>query len=166
MRPFLGKLELSIRRHWELRSRLTMQWVGLEITLTHCFPPEINELKNFLHIQTMVSFWIMFEITTSHAHKFMCRTQARAGGGPLGVFVHGEMHKSAGQLNESLVKIGISLTAGLQPEILEHIMRFVKIAGIEALEIAKVSRIMGSPRQMRHPFRYPSALVRHAPSIL
>ena len=95
---------------------------------------------------------IFFEIPASHAHELVGRSQAWASRGPFGIFVHGQVHKSAGQLNERPIKIRIWLPARFQPQILQHIMRLVKLAGIEALKVAKITRIMRPTGPMRHAF--------------
>ena len=95
---------------------------------------------------------IFFEIPASHAHELVGWSQTWASRGPLGVFVHGQVHKSTGQLNKGLVKVRIISAARLQPQILQHIMRLVKLTDIEALKIAKVTRIMRPVCQMRHAF--------------
>ncbi len=90
------------------------------------------------------------------------------GGGPFWVFVHNKVHKNPSELDEGLVKISICRTTGFQPQILEHIVRFVKFTGIEALKVAEVSRIVALivSGQMRHAFCNPSTLMRHAPIVL
>ena len=84
------------------------------------------------------------------------------GGRPLGIFMHLQMHKTTGELNEALIKIGVGLAAGFQPQILEHVVGGIKVAGIEAFEETEVARITRPAREMRHTFADPSALVRHA----
>ena len=90
------------------------------------------------------------------------------GGGPVWVFVHDEVHKTAGELDEGLVKISIWRATGFQPQILEYIVGFVKFTGVEALEVAEISCIVALIvfGQMRHAFGDPSTLMRHAPRVL
>ena len=51
------------------------------------------------------------------------------------------MNKGAGQLDQGLVKIAIGFEPHLQPEILEDLVRLIKLLMIEAVEIAQVARI-------------------------
>ena len=108
----------------------------MEIVLFNLSSPVINQLENIREYKAVMGKRIYFEIPSGHAHELVGRSQARASRGPFGVFVHGQMHKSAGQLNERLVKIRIWLPARFQPQILQHIMRLVKLAGIEAFKVA------------------------------
>jgi hypothetical protein len=85
-----------------------------------------------------------------------------AGGGPLGIFMHLQVHESARDLDECLVKIGVGLAARFKPQILEHIVGGIKVAGIEVFEEAEVARITRPTREMRHTISDPSALVSHA----
>ena len=116
--------------------RLRTQRVCLEIVLFNLSSPVINQLENIRQYKAVMGKRIFFEIPTRHAHELVGRLQARASRRPFWVFVHGQMHKSAGQLNERLIKIRIWLPARFQPQILQHIMRLVKLAGIEALKVA------------------------------
>ena len=128
--------------------------------------PMIDELKHRGQIQAMMRIGIVFQIIASLAQQSVRGTEAWAGGGPLGIFVHGEVHKTARELDEGLVKICIRLAAGFQPEIFQHIMSLVELPGIEALKVAEVTRIAALPGQMRDAIGDPSTLVRHAPRIL
>ena len=132
--------------------RLGTQRVCLKFMLFDLPAPVINQLENILHDDSVMRGRIFFEISSGHAHELVGRMQARASRGPFGVFVHGQMHKSAGQLNERLIKIRIWLPARFQPQILQHIMRLVKLAGIEAFKVAKITRIMLPTGPMRHAF--------------
>ena len=114
----------------------------------------------------MVYLRVFFEIPPRHAHEFMGGLQTRAGGGPLGIFMHSQVHKTAGELDEGLIKIGIRLPARFQPKILENIVGFVEFACIKALKITEIPRIATLAGQMRHPICDASTLMRHAPSIL
>jgi hypothetical protein len=60
------------------------------------------------------------------------------------------------------------LSARFQPQILKHVVGFVKFTRVEAFEIAEVSRIVPVFvfGQMRHTFGDPSTLMRHAPRVL
>ena len=124
----------------------------MKIVLFDLTAPVIDQLKNFLQYEAVMSGRIFFEIPASHAHELVGRSQARTSRGPLGVFVHGQVHKSTGQLNKGLVKVRIISAARLQPQILQHIMRLVKLTGIETLKIAEVTWIMRPVCQMRHAF--------------
>ena len=116
--------------------RLGTQRVCLKFMLFDLPAPVINQLENSRQYKAVMGKRIFFEIPTRHAHELVGRLQTRASRGPFGVFVHGQMHKSAGQLNERLIKIRIWLPARFQPQILQHIMRLVKLAGIEAFKVA------------------------------
>lgn len=115
-----------------------------------------------------MSSGIVRQITTRLAEQTMGGAEAMAGGGPFGVFVHGEVHETTGELDECFVKIRIGRASCFQPQILEHIVGFVKFARIEALEVAEVTRILTLIvfGQMRHAFGDPSTLMRHAPRVL
>ena len=132
--------------------RLGAQRVCLKFMLFDLPAPVINQLKNSRQYKAVMGKRIFFEIPSGHAHELVGRLQARASRGPFGVFVHGQVHKSTGQLNERLIKIRIWLPARFQPQILQHIMRLVKLAGIEAFKVAKITRIMRPTGPMRHAF--------------
>jgi len=53
-----------------------------------------------------------------------------------------KMHEGPCQLDKSFVEEVISLSAAREPEFLEHIVRFVIQAGVEAIEIAQIVRIV------------------------
>ena len=114
----------------------------MKIVLFDLTAPVIDQLKNFLQYEAVMSGRIFFEIPASHAHELVRGPQTWACSGPFGVFVHGQVHKSTGQLNKGLVKVRIISAARLQPQILQHIVRLVKLPGIKALKIAEVTRIM------------------------
>ena len=116
--------------------RLGTQRVCLKFMLFDLPAPVINQLENILHDDSVMRGRIFFEIPTRHAHELVRGPQTWACSGPFWVFVHGQMHKTAGQLNERLIKIRIWLPARFQPQILQHIMRLVKLAGIEAFKVA------------------------------
>lgn len=145
-----------------------MQRILLEIILLQLRAPLVDEGEGGRHIEAVMICGIVFQIAPRLAEQAMGGAEAMAGGGPLGVFVHREVHKSAGELNERFIKIGIGGTACFEPQILKHIVGFVKFTGIEALEVAKVTRIMALFvfGQMRHAVGDPSTLMRHAPRIL
>ena len=124
----------------------------MEIALFNLSSPVINQLENILHDDSVMGGRVFFEISSRHTHELVSRSQAWASRGPFGIFVHGQVHESAGQLDERLIKIRIWLPARFQPQILQHIMRLVKFAGIEAFEVAKITRIMRSTGPMRYAF--------------
>lgn len=125
-----------------MRRGLGTQRVCLKIGLFDLPTPMIDQPYNLRQDKAMVRGRIFFEIPTRHAHELMRGPQTWARGGPFGVFVHGQVHKSTGQLNKGLVKVRIISAARLQPQILQHIVRLVKLPGIKALKIAEVTRIM------------------------
>jgi hypothetical protein len=57
------------------------------------------------------------------------------------------MDKSSGQLNEPSVKRVIRTVPFLQPQLLQHFVRFEKKLAIEAIKIAQVMRIEFSTTQ-------------------
>ena len=116
--------------------RLGTQRVCLKFMLFDLPAPVINQLENSRQYKAVMGKRIFFEIPTRHAHELVRGPQTWACSGPFGVFVHGQVHKSTGQLNKGLVKVRIISAARLQPQILQHIMRLVKLAGIEAFKVA------------------------------
>jgi hypothetical protein len=147
---------------------MLMQRIHLKTIRLQPRSPLVDEDQHGSHIDAVVSCGIVFQITARLAEEAMGGAKAMAGGGPFWVFVHGEVHKTAGELDEGFVKIGIRCAAGFEPQILEHIVGFVKFAGIEALKVAEETRIapvfvLG---QMRHAVSDPSTLMRHAPRVL
>ena len=101
-----------------MRRWLRTQRVYLEIVLFNLSSPVINQLENILNNYSVMGGRIFFEVPSGHAHELVGRLQARASRRPFGVFVHGQVHKSTGQLNERLIKIRIWLPARFQPQIL------------------------------------------------
>lgn len=53
-----------------------------------------------------------------------------------------QMDKCAGKLDESLVKPVIGRIAPSQPKLFENVVRFIEELAVEALEIAKVMRVV------------------------
>lgn len=119
-----------------MRRGLGTQRVCLKIGLFDLPTPMIDQPNNLRQDKAMVKSRIFFEIPASHAHELVRGPQTWACSGPFRVFVHGQVHKSTGQLNKGLVKVRIISAARLQPQILQHIMRLVKLAGIEAFKVA------------------------------
>ena len=146
--------------------RLIVQRIDRKIIHFQLISPMIDHMENTRLFHAVVGFRIFFEITSGHPHELVGGAQTGTSGGPLGIFVHSEVHKTARQLNEGLIKVRIGLPARLQPQILQHIVGLIKIAGIEAFEVAEITRIMNSPCQMRDSFRNPPAFVRHSFTVL
>lgn len=84
--------------------------------------------------------------------EVFCREAEEAGGGAEaggvfrvgGVFgVFAEVDVGSGELDEGFVKEGVG-AGGLEPEVLEHVVGFVVVAGVEAGEPAEVARVGGA----------------------
>lgn len=129
-----------------------MQRIDSKIIQFQLITPLIDELENNHQIQAVVSFRIFFEITPGHPHELVGGAQTGTSGGPFGIFVHSQVHKTACQLNERLIKVRIGLPARLQPQILQHIVGLIKFTGIEALKVTEIARIINSPGQMCDSF--------------
>ena len=52
-----------------------------------------------------------------------------------------QVNKRAGQLDQSLVKITVAAMFVLKPDMLQHIVRFIKFLLVEELKISRVVRI-------------------------
>ena len=52
-----------------------------------------------------------------------------------------KMHKCAGELDQSLVKIPVRALTVRQPQILQHIMRLVKFLRVEQREVTGITRV-------------------------
>ena len=64
------------------------------------------------------------------------------------------MHKRAGELDESLVKTSILAVAVEKPQILQHVVRFVKFLLVEQREIAGVTRVNAVAGKLRGQLRH------------
>jgi len=136
--------------------------VVLKLALFQPAAPLVNQCEHRRDVQAVVRGGIVFQIVPRLGEQSEGGTQAMTGGGPLGIFMHLQVHESTRELDERLEKIGVGLAAGFQPQILEHVVGGIKVAGIEAFEETEVARITRPAREMRHTFADPSALVRHA----
>ena len=99
----------------ELRRGLNVQRIDFKNTRFQLITPLIDQLENTRLFHAVVGFRIFFEITPGHPHELVGGAQTRASGGPFGIFVHRQVHKTARQLNERLIKVRIGLPARLQP---------------------------------------------------
>jgi hypothetical protein len=52
------------------------------------------------------------------------------------------MHEGAGELDQAFIEIAVGLFATREPEIFQHIMRFVELAAIEQIEVSDVMRVV------------------------
>jgi len=67
------------------------------------------------------------------------RQLEQRGGRAQPVFL--QMHEGACELDESFVKISVRAVLVRQPQIFEHVVRFVKKLAIEAIKITKIMRV-------------------------
>ena len=147
---------------------MLMQRIHLKTIRLQPRSPLIDEGQHCGDIEAVMVGGVVCQIIPRLAEEAMGGAEAMTGGGPFWVVVHGEVHKTAGELDEGFVKISIGLSARFEPQILEHIVSFVKFAGVEALKVAEETRIVAVFvfGQMRHAFGDPSTLMRHAPRVL
>ena len=147
---------------------LLMQRIRLKSILFQPRSPLVDEGEGGRHIEAVMVCGVVLQIASRLAEQAIGGMEAMAGGGPFWVLVHREVHKTAGKLDERFIKIGIGRAARFEPQILEHIVGFVKFTGVEALEVAEVTRIVALFvfGQMRHAFGDPSTLMRHAARVL
>ena len=75
--------------------------------------------------------WIPCQISGGERQQRLSRAQA--------VFL--KMHESSGELNQALEEIPIRPAPILQPQILEHLVRFEEFTSIEADEIAPITQV-------------------------
>lgn len=59
-----------------------------------------------------------------------------------------QMDKSAGQLNQSLVKITVKRPPVRQPQFFQNFMRLVKKLPVETFEITKIMRVQFAPAKL------------------
>lgn len=113
--------------------------------------PEFNEFKNYRQVQTVVNGRIDLQIRPG---------QPEQGNGRAGpIFLH--VDKSAGELDEALVKRTVRSLAIWQPKIFEDIVSFVKLLAVEAIEKAKIVSRQMVALKLFNPPGYVFALFAH-----
>ena len=63
-----------------------------------------------------------------------------------------KVHESAGELDQSFVKVPGRSLSQWQPQIFEDVVSFVEEAAVEIVEIRKVVGIVGLPQEWRYHF--------------
>lgn len=105
--------------------------VDLKLIFSQPRQPLGDELPDAGKIQALMRRRIFFQIC-------LCELE-QGGSGTQAVFL--EMHKRAGKLDQSLVKIPVCTVAVRQPQILQHIVRLVKFLHVEQREVTGVTRV-------------------------
>ena len=90
--------------------------------------PVRNDLLDHGEVELMMKDWIFSEIILRQAKQGSSRTAA----------VLLDMHKCAGELDQSLVVVSVGTMPIPEPKFLQHVVRFVKELPIEAIEIAQI----------------------------
>ena len=106
-------------------------------------------------IQSLVPVRIFFEVRQRELEQ-------RGGGMPM-IFL--QMDKCAGQLNQPFVKRSVGPVLVLEPQIFQHVVRFVKKLPVEAIEIAGVMRIKFLSAEGLNQGGDAGALVTHGKSL-
>jgi len=109
---------------------------------------------------------ILLQIRTSHPQQPASGVQTRTSSGEAWVFVHSKVYKGACQLDETLVKISLVGGAIAQPQVLQNVMRLVKVTGIKALQPAQQMSGLGAAMQMGNALCNSGALVAHGVNLL
>src|SRR5450759_867195 len=76
-----------------------------------------------------------------------------------------QMDKSAGQLNQSLVKIAVKPRPVRQPQFFQNIMRLVKKLPVETLEITEIMSIQFLPAKLLNQLCNLPALFAHTNKV-
>ena len=126
--------------------------VDLKIIFSQLRQPMGDELPDDGKIQALMRRRIFFQICLRELEQGGGRTQA--------VFL--EMHKRAGELDQSLVKISVCTVAIRQPQVFQHIVRLVKSLRVEQREEAGVTRVNPVIRKLPREFRNALVLVHTA----
>ena len=115
--------------------------VDLKVILGQLRQPMADELPDAGKIQVLVRRRIFFQARL--------RELEQGGGGTQPVFL--EMHKGAGELDQSLEKIPIRTVPVRQPQIFQHIVRLEKFLPVEQREITGVTRVHAAAGEFLHP---------------
>ncbi len=76
-----------------------------------------------------------------------------------------QMNKRAGQLDQTLVKRAVRTLFVLEPEMFQHLVRFVKLLAIETIKIAKIMRVQFPPVMIGNHFSDAFALATHGGKV-
>src|ERR1019366_6063177 len=126
---------------FQSRPGMRSQRIYREPALLQPLQPVRDQSQHRRQIKPLVTARIFFQVRLRQFEQRGGRTQA--------AFL--QMHKRAGQLDETFVKISIrALTVG-QPQIFQHVVRLIKKAAVEAVEIAEIMRVQFlSPKGFDH----------------
>lgn len=126
MRPESDGDELG--KSWPI---LVSQRVLPGISCHQLLTPSIRQGENREHIEAVMNSRIPRQISGGEHQQRLSRLHA----------ILLKMHEGPGQLNQALEEIPIRPAPILQPQILEHLVRFEEFTSIEADEIAPITQV-------------------------
>src|SRR5439155_20129345 len=127
----LSRIRASLLKQSQPRRGFRRQRIAGGAVFFQSLPPVADQPQNVIDCQSLVNRRIFLQIG-------ICQLQ-QGHGGLKPAFL--QMHKGAGQLDESFVKRAVRAVAIRQPELLQNIMGFVKQTLIETLEVTKVAGV-------------------------
>jgi aspartyl-tRNA(Asn)/glutamyl-tRNA(Gln) amidotransferase subunit C len=120
----------------QVRGWFAGQRIGFVAARLQAPEPVLDEAQDTWNVEQLVQPRVTLQVRARQFEQRRRRTQTRP---RHGVLLH--VHKGAGELDQALEEIRIGPLPIFEPELLEHVVRFVEQPAVEALEVTKVMRV-------------------------